>query len=148
MSTAVQPVHSTHVHLSSPLTQHYPNLCLYRSPKTNITMHIPLNSHCTCVYIYTCALRQTPPEHMRRGVLGFVCNVLTLYVYFMSGTLFLYGLLRVQVSTAAQPVHSTQHVHSPSPFTQHYPTLCLYRPPNTIITMYTPLHFGCTGLSI
>ena len=39
-STAVQPFHSTHVHFSSPLTQHYPVLCLYRQSNTSISMHI------------------------------------------------------------------------------------------------------------
>ena len=146
-STAVQPIRSTHVHFSSPLTQHYPTLCLYRPPNTSIPMHIPLYSRCTGVCIYSCSLRQTPHGHMRRGVLGSVCNALTLYVYFASGTPFLYGVLRVHASTAVQPVHST-HVHFSSPLTQHYPTLCLYRPPNTSIPMHIPLYSRYTDICI
>ena len=38
-SIAVQPVHSTHMHFSSPLTQHCTTLCLYRPPNTSIPMH-------------------------------------------------------------------------------------------------------------
>ena len=147
-STAVQPVRNTHVHFSSPITQHYPTLCLYRPPNTGIPMHTPLYSRCTGVCICTnCALRQTPHEHMRRGVLGSVCNASTLYVYFAPGTPFLYGVLRVQASTAVQPLRSA-HVHFSSPITQYYPTLCLYRPPNTSFRMHTPLYSRCTGVCI
>ena len=148
-STAVQPVRSTQlVHFSSPPTQHYPTLCLYRPPNTSIPMQPPLCSCCTGVCIYTCALRQTPHGHIHRGKMGSVRNALTLYLYFTSGTSFLCGVLRVQVSIAAQPVHSTPYVHSVSPHTQHYSTLCLYRPPNTMIKMHTSLHFRCTVLCI
>ena len=146
-STAVQPVHSTHVHFSSQPTQHYSSLCLYRPPNTSIPMHTPLQSRCTRVCIYTCALRQTPHGHMRRFVLGFLCNAFTLYVYFASETPFLFGVRRVQASTAVQPVRTT-HMHFSSPPSQHYPTLCLYRPPNTIIPMHSPLHSRCTGVYI
>ena len=148
VSTAVQPVHSTpHVHSVSPLTQPYPTICLYRPSNTIITMHTPLHFRRTDLCIYTCALRQTPHGHMGRGVLGSVCNALTLYVYFASETPFLYGVHRVQASTAVQPIRRT-HVHISSPPTQHYPTLCLYRPPNTSISMHTPLQSGCTGICI
>ena len=130
MSTAVQPVRSTqHVHSSSPLTQHYPTICLYRPPSTSITIHTPLHFRCTGLCIYTCPLGQTPHGHMRRGVLGSVCNASTLYVYYASGKSFLYGVLRVQASTAVQPVHST-HVHFSSPL------------------MQTTLISGCTGHQI
>ena len=110
-------------------------------------MHSPLHSRCTDFYMYTCALRQTPHGHMRRGVSGSGCNALTLYVCFASGTPFLYGVLHVQASTAVQPVHST-HMHFSSPLTQHYPTLCLCRPPNTSIIMHTPWYSRGTGVCV
>ena len=100
-------------------------------------VHSLLYSRCAGVCICTtCALRQTPHGDMCRGVLGSVCNALTLYVYFASGKPFLFGVLRVQASTAVQPVRST-HVHFSSPLTHHYPALCLYRPPNASIPMHT-----------
>ena len=74
MSTAVQPVRGTLVHFPSPLTQHYPTLCLYRPRNTSITMHTPSQSCCTGVCMCTYALRQTPYGHMRKGELGSVCN--------------------------------------------------------------------------
>ena len=148
VSTAMQPVHSIqHAHCYSPFTQHYPTICLYRPPNTSIIMHTPLHFRCTGLCIHTCALCQTPHEHMRRGALGSVCNALTLYVYFASGTPFLYGVLHVQAFTAVQPVRST-HVHFSSPLMQYFPTFCLYRPPNTSIAMHTSLYSRCTGVCI
>ena len=144
VSTAVQPVHSTpHVHSSSSLTQHYLTICLYRPPTTSITMHTPLHFRCTGLCIYTGAPRQTPHGHKGRGVLGSVRNALTLYAYFVSGTPFLYGVHRVQASTAVQPIRSKQHVHLSLPLT-HTTLLSAYTGHQIGVSQCTPL---CTPVA-
>ena len=100
-------------------------------------VHASLYSRCTGVCICTCALRQTPHGHIRRGVVGSVCVrmysvcVLCLRNTFRASCTPCSGVH----CRATRPQHTCAFLIAA--YATLYPTLCLYRLPNTSILMQT-----------